>query len=71
MNKYHITWMQPRKLDGEIISTGKTYEADSMFEALADFGTEHPEVDEPLYIIKTNDVPASTSMTEENLENKA
>lgn len=71
MNKYHITWMQSPKENGESISTGKTYNADSMFEALTDFGAEHPEVDEPLYIIKTNDVPASTSMTEENLENKA
>lgn len=53
--------MQPQKEDGEIICTGKTYEAESMFEALVEFGEEHPEVDEPLYAMKTTGIPASTS----------
>ena len=42
--------MLPKGTNGEELSTGQTYVADSMIEALVAFGLEHPEAGEPLYV---------------------
>lgn len=49
MNFYHITWLIS---ENPILSTGKSYEAFSMLEALSLFNKEFPGK-EPLYILKT------------------
>lgn len=54
MNEYHIVWMIGKTDEGVDMSTGKTYQALNMEVALLAFHQEHPEVNDPLYILKKN-----------------
>lgn len=50
MKNFHVSWMIGEDENGAGLSTGKTYESESMLEALCSFNLEHPEVENPLYI---------------------
>lgn len=50
LNNFHVSWMIGEDENGAGLSTGKTYEAESMLEALATFHLDHPEVENPIYI---------------------